>query len=70
MSSTEKQTTDITTLENHSPVPPALKDVVTQETTTQETTASTASTASATSAGEEITTLENHSPVPPALGGK
>ncbi|KQX83206.1 hypothetical protein [Streptomyces sp. Root1310] len=67
MSSTEKQTTDITTLENHSPVPPALKDVVTQETTTQETTASTAS---ATSAGEEITTLENHSPVPPALGGK
>ncbi|WP_327183636.1 sigma-like protein [Streptomyces sp. NBC_01334] len=59
MSSTEKQPTDITTLENHSPVPPALKDVVTQETTTQETTA--------TSTGEEITTLENHSPAPPAL---
>ncbi|QJT02371.1 sigma-like protein [Streptomyces asoensis] len=61
MSSTEKQSTDITTLENHSPVPPALKDTVTQKTTTQETTAST------TSTDEEITTLENHSPVPPAL---
>ncbi|MFD9317062.1 sigma-like protein [Streptomyces sp. NPDC060053] len=61
MSSTEKQSPDITTLENHSPVPPALKDAVTQETTT-----------TVPSTGEEITTLENHSPAPPALdlGGK
>ncbi|MFJ9022231.1 sigma-like protein [Streptomyces sp. NPDC102259] len=61
MSSTEKQSPDITTLENHSPVPPALKDAVTQKTTT-----------TVPSTDEEITTLENHSPAPPALdlGGK
>ncbi|MET7650597.1 MULTISPECIES: sigma-like protein [unclassified Streptomyces] len=57
MSSTEKQSPDITTLENHSPVPPALKDAVTQKPTP-----------STPSTDEEITTLENHSPVPPALG--
>ncbi|MFE7927271.1 sigma-like protein [Streptomyces sp. NPDC057456] len=67
MSSTEKQSPDITTLENHSPVPPALKDAVTQETTTTTTTTTTVP-----STDEEITTLENHSPAPPALdlGGK
>ncbi|WP_406008347.1 sigma-like protein [Streptomyces sp. NBC_00637] len=68
MSSTEKQTPDITTLENHSPVPPALKDAVTQPPTPTPTT-----TTSTASVGDEITTLENHSPAPPALdldGGK
>ncbi|MFE1927749.1 sigma-like protein [Streptomyces asoensis] len=63
MSSTEKQSPDITTLENHSPVPPVLKDTVTQGPTTPATPA-----APAAPAEDEITTLENHSPAPPALG--
>ncbi|MBK3625105.1 sigma-like protein [Streptomyces sp. MBT49] len=63
MSSTEKQSPDITTLENHSPVPPVLKDTVTQGPTTPAT-----STTPAAPAEDEITTLENHSPAPPVLG--
>ncbi|MFF9626222.1 hypothetical protein [Streptomyces griseosporeus] len=56
MSNTEKKSTDITTMENHSPVPPALSETATQPTE-----------ASEPSTTEEITTLENHSPAPPAL---
>ncbi|MCF3131058.1 sigma-like protein [Streptomyces olivochromogenes] len=61
MSSTEKQTTDVTTMENHAPVPPALDKTTAKDTQT-----------AAPSTDEEITTLENHAPVPPALdlGGK
>ncbi|GAB7109115.1 hypothetical protein JCM4814A_74290 [Streptomyces phaeofaciens JCM 4814] len=57
MSSTEKQTTDITTMENHSPVPPVLTEPTTQETRT-----------ATPATGDEIITLENHSPAPPVLG--
>ncbi|MCX4738490.1 sigma-like protein [Streptomyces antibioticus] len=56
MSSTEKPTPDVTTLENHAPVPPVLKDTAPDDTK-----------APAPAAEEEITTLENHAPVPPAL---
>ncbi|MFJ3304645.1 sigma-like protein [Streptomyces sp. NPDC086549] len=63
MSSSEKQTTDVTTMENHAPMPPALDKTATTAKDTQTSTPST---------DEEITTLENHAPVPPALdlGGK
>ncbi|MGW7386473.1 sigma-like protein [Streptomyces sp. NPDC054794] len=65
MSSTEKQTTDVTTMENHAPVPPALDKTTAKDTQT-------AAPSAAPSADGEITTLENHAPVPPALdlGGK
>ncbi|MEU5278417.1 sigma-like protein [Streptomyces asoensis] len=63
MSSTEKQSPDVTTLENHSPVPPVLKDALAQGPTTP----ATAGTPAAP-ADDEITTLENHSPAPPVLG--
>ncbi|WP_030341762.1 hypothetical protein [Streptomyces sp. NRRL S-1022] len=56
MSNTEKQTTDVTTMENHAPVPPALQED--PKPSTQK---------PAPSADEQITTLENHAPVPPAL---
>ncbi|UFR03917.1 hypothetical protein KBP30_23305 [Streptomyces sp. Go40/10] len=56
MSSTEKQTTDITTMENHAPMPPALSDATKQDTQP-----------SAPSSDEKIVTLENHAPAPPAL---
>ncbi|MFF8402622.1 sigma-like protein [Streptomyces sp. NPDC014846] len=56
MSKTEKQPTDITTMENHSPAPPADINVPKQQGTTP-----------APSADTEITTMENHSPAPPAL---
>ncbi|MDR6974760.1 hypothetical protein J2X68_001438 [Streptomyces sp. 3330] len=65
MSSTEKQSTDatadITTLENHAPILPALSKPATPDTET-----------TAPAAEEKIVTLENHAPAPPALdlGGK
>ncbi|MFI2760090.1 sigma-like protein [Streptomyces echinatus] len=56
MSSTEKQTTEVTTMENHAPVPPALSEPRKQDAQTP-----------TPSSDEKITTLENHAPVPPAL---
>ncbi|MFF9770684.1 hypothetical protein ACIGXF_32040 [Streptomyces sp. NPDC053086] len=56
MSSSEKQPTDVTTMENHAPVPPALSEITKQDTQT-----------SALSGDEQIITLENHAPAPPAL---
>ncbi|TQJ53781.1 hypothetical protein OHU34_23895 [Streptomyces sp. NBC_00080] len=60
MSNTEKQTTqataDITTLENHAPILPALSKPATPE-----------AGAATPAAEEKIVTLENHAPVPPAL---
>ncbi|MER5196930.1 hypothetical protein ACWD3J_17645 [Streptomyces sp. NPDC002755] len=89
MSSTEKQPTavaaDITTMENHAPILPALDRPATPDTeaaapvetpvaTPVETPAATpAATPVATPAAEDkIVTLENHAPAPPALdlGGK
>ncbi|WP_225824454.1 hypothetical protein [Streptomyces naphthomycinicus] len=57
MSSTEKQTTDVTTMENHAPVPPALADAPAQDTQAS----------TAPPKDEKIVTLENHAPAPPAL---
>jgi hypothetical protein len=57
MSSIEKQPTDVTTMENHAPVPPALTETTTKKDAQP----------SAPSADEKITTFENHAPVPPAL---
>jgi hypothetical protein len=56
MTSTEKKQTDITTMENHAPAPPALGEAAPQEPQT-----------SAASTDEKIVTLENHAPLPPAL---
>lgn len=60
MSSTEKQSTDvaadITTMENHAPIVPALSDLKAPD-----------AEASTPAAEDKIVTLENHAPVPPAL---
>ncbi|KOX03562.1 hypothetical protein [Streptomyces sp. NRRL B-3648] len=56
MSNTENQTTDVTTMENHAPVPPALQENPAPSTQKPE-----------PPADEQITILENHAPVPPAL---
>ncbi|MDQ0581690.1 hypothetical protein [Streptomyces rishiriensis] len=64
MSNAEKQptdvTADITTLENHAPILPALSEPAAPATPDTE------------AAEQKIVTLENHAPVPPALdlGGK
>ncbi|MET8169877.1 hypothetical protein ABZT34_37555 [Streptomyces sp. NPDC005329] len=65
MSNAEKQSTDvtadITTMENHAPILPALSEPATPDTE-----------AATPAAEEKIVTLENHAPAPPALdlGGK
>ncbi|MEV6835371.1 sigma-like protein [Streptomyces sp. NPDC051133] len=56
MSSIEKQPTDVTTMENHAPMPPALTETTKQDVQTP-----------APAADDKIITLENHAPVPPAL---
>ncbi|MET7287891.1 sigma-like protein [Streptomyces sp. NPDC005573] len=56
MTNAEKKPTEIVTMENHSPVPPAGVGTPEQKDVT-----------AAPSADAEIITLENHSPVPPAL---
>ncbi|MFG2927799.1 sigma-like protein [Streptomyces achromogenes] len=56
MSNAEKQPTDITTMENHSPAPPAAIDVTKQQGTQPD-----------ESVDTDITILENHSPIAPAL---
>ncbi|MGW2637434.1 hypothetical protein [Streptomyces sp. NPDC001348] len=55
MSKPEKNPTEVTTMENHSPVPPSGAEATVLDNQ------------SPTPAEEKITTLENHSPVPPAL---
>lgn len=76
MSNTEKQSTtdtaDITTLENHAPILPALSELKKPEAETPGT-SETSGTAEPVAEGE-IVAMENHAPAPPALdldgGGK
>ncbi|MDN3260872.1 sigma-like protein [Streptomyces sp. CSDS2] len=56
MSNAEKQPTDITTVENHSPAPPVTIDATKQQGIQPDQAVDT-----------DITVLENHSPIAPAL---